>query len=130
MTIKKEIEGFFKDYCRDHDVDAVALTSKNGIPIATLLKKKEESESFSTLSATIFGASEVIFSSFDKREPETAIVNSNDSVLLMRCVGRDTVLSLLGSFDKKEDLIDYLDEMSIEIQKIKSDKAEKEVLEV
>lgn len=93
-----------------------------------MMRKKEENESFSTLSATILGASEVIFSAFEKNDPETIIINSNDSVLLVREVGKDTLLSILGSFEEEEDLSSYIKDMSVKIKKIRSNQGKNEVL--
>ncbi len=131
VTIKarKEVEEIFEEYSAKTDMDAIALTSKNGIPIASYLKKEEEDESFSTLSATILGASEVIFSAFEKQNPDFIIGNSEDSVLLVREVGANTVLSVLGDSSNKEEMIKDMEEMVSEIDVLEKASEIKEVLE-
>ncbi len=110
-------------------MDAIALTSKNGVPIASYLEKQEENESFSTLSATILGASEVIFSGFEKQNPDFIVGNSKDSVLLIREVGANAVLSVLGDSDSKDQMIEDMEEMVSEIDVLEKASEIKEVLE-
>lgn len=107
---------------------AISLTSKNGVPIAFHLENEEENESFSTLSATILGASEVIFSSFEKENPELIVCNSDDSTLLISEVGTNAVLSVLGDSDRKEEMIEDMKEMVSEIETAEKGSEMKEVL--
>ncbi len=109
-------------------MEAISLTSKNGVPIAFHLENVEENESFSTLSATILGAGEVIFSSFEKANPELILGSSKDSVLLIQEVGANAVLSILGDSDKKEEIKNEMDEIISEIEKFEDDSEMKEVL--
>ncbi|MFW6144015.1 MAG: roadblock/LC7 domain-containing protein [Candidatus Natronoplasma sp.] len=118
----------FKEYCDKTGMEAVSLTSKNGVPIAFYLENEEENESFSTLSATILGASEVIFSSFEKENPELIVCNSDDSVLLIREVGTNAVLSVLGDAEVKEKMIEDLDKMVSDIEELEKDSEMSEVL--
>lgn len=129
IKAKKEVEEIFKEYSEKTDMDAIALTSKNGIPIVSHLKNDDENESFSTLSATILGASEVIFSSFEKQNPDFIVGNSEDSVLLVREVGTNTVLSVLGDSENKEEMIQDMEEMVSEIDILEKASEIKEVLE-
>jgi len=91
------------------------LISKNGIPIASHLEDEKISESFSTLSATILGANEVIFSEFERKEPELITGQSEDSILLIKEVDPNTVLSVLADSDNKEKMIEKMDEIISEI---------------
>ena len=100
---------------------AIALTSKNGIPIASMVEKKGEHESFSTLSATILGASDVIFSSMENDEPENIIIDSQDAVLMIKEVADDSVLSLLGDVEDKDSLKDKIDEIKNKIEEIREE---------
>ncbi len=101
----------FKEYFKQGDIHALVLASKNGIPIATCIKKKDRSESFSALSATVLGASEVILSGLGKNRPELIEIDAGDSVLLIKELDRNSVLSLLG--DSRE--VNYLKEILYEI---------------
>lgn len=104
-------------------MDAVVLTSKNGIPIASFLEKQEKSESFSALSATILGASEVIFSSFGKNDPKVIEVSAGDSLLLITGVDKNSVLSSLGEVEAKESIKNKLIDLATEIVEVKKSKS-------
>jgi len=75
------------------------------------------------------GASEVIFSSFEKNNPGLIVANSDDSVLLIKEMGTNAVLSVIGGADKKDELIDKLDEIIEEIDVLEKASEIKEVLE-
>lgn len=75
------------------------------------------------------GASEVIFSSFEKNNPGMITANSDDSVLLIKEMGTNAVLSLIGDLDKKEEMIDMIDEIIEEIDVLEKASEIKEVLE-
>ncbi|MEF8832459.1 MAG: hypothetical protein V5A66_02945 [Candidatus Thermoplasmatota archaeon] len=100
-----------REYGSKTEIDAIALTSKNGIPIASHLENEKENESFSTLSATILGAGEVIFSGLEKENPEVIVGHSANSLLLIKGVDTDMALSLLGDSDKEEKLKKDMDEL-------------------
>ncbi len=99
------------------------------MPIAYHLEEEEENESFSTLSATILGASEVIFSGLGKQNPELIVCDSSDSILLIKEVGTNAVLSILGEAGKKEEIKKDMDDMISEIDVIEKASEIKEVLE-
>ncbi len=92
------------------------LASKNGIPLATHLDRPEKNESFSALSATIFGASDVIFTSFDKKTPDIVEINSDETLLLIKGIGKSAVLAVMGSSSRKETLEDIAEKVSTEIE--------------
>lgn len=97
------------------------MTSKNGIPIASHLKEEKEHESFSTLSATILGAGEVIFSGFEKKNPDFIVSHSDDTVLLIKGVNRDMALSLLGNSAKEKEMKKDMEEMVSKIGELSED---------
>lgn len=94
------------------------MTSKNGITIASHLDKEKEEESFSALSATILGAGEVTFSGFEKKNPHNLIGRSDGSVLLIKRVSSDMILSLLGDSDKEKELKTDMEEMVSKIEEL------------
>lgn len=106
------------EYGSKIDIDAIALTSKKGIPIVSRVEKETESESFSTLSATILGAGEVIFSGFEKNNPNLIVGHSKDSVLLIRGIDTDMALSLLGDSDKEKEMKKDMEEMVSKIDEL------------
>lgn len=117
-SIEKEIEELFAEYREENEIEAIALTSTNGIPIANDMETKEQHESFSTLSATILGASEVIFSSFEKDDPGHVVIDSDGTVLVIQPVREDTVLSVMGS-EEKDKVLNYASELSSEVEEIR-----------
>lgn len=127
MTIKKDIKILFKNSVEEYPIEAIALTSKNGIPIASQVKKDKERESFSTLSATILGASEVIFSAFEKDQPEDILIKSKDSLLLIKETTHDSVLALMGKLKDKDELNEVINEISYEVEKIRGKSSKTEV---
>ncbi|MFW6196608.1 MAG: roadblock/LC7 domain-containing protein [Thermoplasmatota archaeon] len=129
IKAQKQVEEIFEEYCEENEIEGIALTSKNGIPIASYLDKPEQSESFSTLSATIMGASEVIFSSFEKSNPDLITANSGDSILMIKEMGTNAVLSVIGDLEKKNELKDKIDEIIEEIDVLEKASEIKEVLE-
>ncbi len=104
------------------------MTSKNGVPIAFYIRNEDENESFSTLSATILGAAEVIFSSFEKKNPDLIVCDSDDSTLLIKEVGANAVLAVLGDSDMKEEIKKELDEMISDIETLERTFEIREVL--
>lgn len=129
IKAQKQVEEIFEEYCKENEIEGIALTSKNGIPIASYLDKPEQSESFSTLSATIMGASEVIFSSFENNNPDLISARSEDSILMIKEMGTNAVLSVIGDSDKKDELMDKIDEIIEEIDVLEKASEIKEVLE-
>lgn len=127
MSMKKDLEELFKKSIEENDIEAVALTSKNGIPIASELENDREQESFSTLSATILGASEVIFSAFGKDQPEDILIKSKGSLLLIRETTSDSVIALLGRLEDEEKLIKIMDEVYNEVKRIREASSKIEV---
>lgn len=118
ITVKERVQSIFEEYDRKDFIRGLVLTSKNGIPVATSLDRHDKSESFSALSATILGASEVIFSSFDREDPEIVNIRSGDTILLIKEVDSNTVLALLGDIDKKDDIDDKFEEIVSEVKEV------------
>ncbi len=118
ITIKTEVESIFEENFHDY-MEALVLASKNGIPLATKMEKQEKNESFSALSATILGASDVIFASFDKSEPQIVEVSSDEDILLIKGVGKNAVLSLLGETSEKNKLMKDLSKIAMSIEESK-----------
>ncbi len=118
IKAKEEIEKILEDHGAKTDIDAIALTSKDGVPVASYVEKEKEHESFSTLSATILGAGEVIFSGFEKKKPDLFIGESKESVLLIKSIDTDMALSLLADSDKEEEMKRDMDEIASKIREI------------
>lgn len=85
------------------------------MPIASHLEDERISESFSTLSATILGANEVIFSEFEREDPELITGESEDTLLLIKEVDSNTVLSVLVDSEEKEEMVEKMEEIISDI---------------
>jgi len=75
------------------------------------------------------GASEVIFSSFEKNNPGLITAKSDEAVLLIKEMGTNAVLSVIGDLDQKDELVDKIDEIIEEIDVLEKASEIKEVLE-
>ncbi|MFO7992275.1 MAG: roadblock/LC7 domain-containing protein [Thermoplasmata archaeon] len=120
MNIKTQVEEMFEDRCSNRDIDALVLTSRNGVPIASYIDKNEKTESFSALSATILGASEVIFSGFGKGDPELIEISSDDTLLLVKGVDKSSVISALANGGDISELNGLMDELIDNIRQLKN----------
>ncbi len=58
----------------------------------------------------------MIFSEFDKGKPEIITGESDDSVLLIKEVDSNTVLSVLADIDEKKEMIGKMEEIISEIE--------------
>ena len=67
----------------------------------------------------MLGATEVIFSGFEKKNPDLIVAHSEDSVLLIKWVDNDMALSLLGDYDKEKKLKKDIEEMVSKIDNLK-----------
>ena len=92
----KEVLGSLKD---DHNITSCAVVSRNGIPLAYELPAGSHVDAFSTLSATILGASEVIFSGIGKSEPERILIESNNGTYIAVGVGPKALLVAIADTD-------------------------------
>ncbi len=115
INIKPEIQGIFEKH-HDDIVEAMVLVSKNGIPLTAMTRRSGKNESFSALTATIYGASDVVFTSFDKTSPTIIEVNSQNDVLMIKGVGKSMVLALMGSVSDKNSLERIMNAVSEEIE--------------
>lgn len=88
------------------------------MPIASYVEMENENETFSTLSATMLGAGEVIFSGFKKEKPNIIVGYSEDSVLFIKGIDTNMTLSLLGNSDKEKELETYMQELASKIEKL------------
>ncbi len=61
---------------REYDIEITALVSRSGVPIAWHLPDESSLETFATLSATILGASEVVYSGLGRPTPQRVTIES------------------------------------------------------
>lgn len=78
-------------------LESCAVVSRNGIPIAWELPPDIQVETFATLSATILGASEVIYSGLNKESPGKVIVESESGMLVVTGLDSKTLFVAVSS---------------------------------
>ena len=123
MTIAGDLKKVLSDLKKEHGVDASAVVSRNGIPIAWELPDNIHMETFSTLSATIMGASDVVCSSLEKEPPERVIIQSRSNVIVLTGLGSKALLVAMGAGTDTDKIVNCVDESAQKIREVlKNDK--------
>ena len=82
----------------EHGIETSAVISRSGVPIAWHISEESSAETVATLSATIFGASEVIFTSQGRAPPQKVMVESESGGAMITCsLGKKALLILMSS---------------------------------
>jgi len=86
----------------DDGVTASGIVSRNGIPIVCNLPATSQADTFSTLSATILGAGEVVFSGIGKEKPNLVFLSSPAGNMVCTPISAKSLLVLAGekNFDE------------------------------
>ncbi|MBA3046402.1 MAG: roadblock/LC7 domain-containing protein [Candidatus Thermoplasmatota archaeon] len=102
MTVATELTNELDRLASEHSVEISAIITRSGAPIAWHLPPGSSAETIATLSATIFGASEVIFTGSGWNKPAKVSVESiPEGCMVTRSLGRKAILVLMS---KKLDL--------------------------
>ncbi len=99
MSAVEELKSILNELRINHDIEICAVISRNGIPLAYELPNGVHIDAFSTLSATILGASEVIYSGLRKNVPEHVLIESNGTNYIAIGVGPKALLVAMSSLD-------------------------------
>jgi len=99
------------------NADACAIVSRNGIPIAYDIPAGTHIDTFSTLSATILGASEVIYSGMNREKPHRVLVESKDGTLLGTAIGPKALLVVLSKAPL-EQIVSNVEQASVKIREV------------
>ena len=102
MSAVEELKSILSDLKKGQDIEICAVVSRNGIPLAYELPEGAHIDAFSTLSATILGASEVIYSGLGKKTPHRVLIESNGSNYIAVGVGPKALLVVMGSTESPE----------------------------
>jgi len=103
--LNKELETLNQKY----DIEISAIISRSGVPIAWNIPDEAQIETFSTLTATILGASEVVYSSLGRNPPARVIIESNNGLLMATSIGSKALIAVLskeGDIDKITSALD------------------------
>ena len=92
MSMVGELKGIIGGMKSSHPVDLCAIISRNGIPLASDLPPGADVEVFSTLCATILGASDVISSGLGKSRPEMVAIKSGGETLVISGLGQRALI--------------------------------------
>ena len=119
MVVKDELEGVLKDLKALGDVEATAIVSKDGLPIAVDLSSGVDAESFAALSATILGAAETAMSEVMSGSLDRVIIESEGGKIVATAAGPEALLVVMTSPNAKLGLI-----------LLKINKAKKRIMEI
>ncbi len=97
MSAVEELKEILSKLRSEQKVELCAVISRNGIPLAYELPEGVHIDAFSTLSATILGASEVIYSGLGKTAPQRVLIEANGTNYVAIGVGPKALLVAMGS---------------------------------
>ncbi len=102
MAMVEELRNLLEDLKNRTGAEICAIISRNGIPIVFTGIDGSQVDTFSTLSATILGASEVIYSGLGKDKPKTVIAESNGGTYITTPLSPKTLLTILSKTPRDE----------------------------
>ena len=86
-TAVGELNRILRDFNARYRASLSAIVSRSGVPIAWALPPEVVVDNLATLSATILGASEVIYSGMNQDPPKRVVVESEKATLIATGVG-------------------------------------------
>ena len=102
---------------KENGITISGVVSRNGIPIVCNMPNAGSADTFSTLSATIMGASEVIFSGIGKSKPDLVIMSSPDGNMVCTPISPKSLLVVMGPQDPME-LQKIAEKTKVEIKEV------------
>jgi predicted regulator of Ras-like GTPase activity (Roadblock/LC7/MglB family) len=102
MSAVEELKSILNELKTEQDIEICAVVSRNGIPLAYELPEGAHIDAFSTLSATILGASEVIYSGLGKKTPQRVMIEANGTNYIAIGVGPKALLVALSSQESSD----------------------------
>ena len=104
---------------KEHGVEISAVITRSGAPIAWHLPPGISAETIATLSATIFGASEVIFTGSGWDKPlKVSIETTPIGALITRSLGRKAILVVMSKKLEIAELEKRASEAEIKIREV------------
>jgi predicted regulator of Ras-like GTPase activity (Roadblock/LC7/MglB family) len=91
-TAVGELNRILRDFNAKYKASLSAIVSRSGVPIAWAMPPEMRVDNLATLSATILGASEVIYSGMNRDPPTRIVVESDRGVLIATGVGPKSFL--------------------------------------
>lgn len=87
-TAVGELKRILGEFNMRYGASTSAIVSRSGVPIAWNVPTGMTVDNFAALSATLLGASEVIYSSVGKPAPNRIVVESEDGILVVSGLGQ------------------------------------------
>jgi len=102
MTTVGDIKKILDDMKTKHNTEISAVISKSGIPLVWNIPEDVHLETFSTLSATILGASEVVCSGLNKGAPKRVLIETTNGTLIAIGLGPKALLVAMSTSPPSE----------------------------
>jgi len=103
--LNKELEKL----TQEHGIEISAVVSRSGVPIAWHLPDESIMETFATLSATIIGASEVVYTGMGKAAPQRVTIESGEGVTFVASgLDKKTLIVMMSEKVGHDELIKIL----------------------
>ncbi len=97
MSTVSELKNILADLNSSYGVEISAIVSRSGIPIAWNLPDNVHVETFATLSATLLGASEVVYTGLNKEPPKRVVVESEGGNMVAIGLGKKAILVAMST---------------------------------
>ena len=104
MSIVADLTKELDTLASEQGIEISAVITRSGAPIAWHLPNGTSAETIATLSATIFGASEVIYTGSGWEKPRKVTIEAGEQgTLITRSLGNKAILVLMSkTMDKAE----------------------------
>lgn len=119
MTIVTDLTKELDTLASEHGVEISAVITRSGAPIAWHLPNGTSAETIATLSATIFGASEVIYTGHGWDKPRKITIEADElGTLISRSLGSKAILVLMSKKMEKAELDKKAKDVEIKIREV------------
>lgn len=123
LSAVDEYKKILNEMSSEHNIDIAAIVSRNGVPIAWNIPEEMNVETFATLSATIIGASEVIYTGLKRESPQKVVVHSENGSLVAIGISKKALLVAIGS-DADDKVFEAVDDATKKIKDLLESQAE------
>ena len=105
MSIVADLTKELEALASEQGIEISAVITRSGAPIAWHLPNGTSAETIATLSATIFGASEVIYTGHGWEKPRKVTIEAGDQgTFITRSLGNKAILVLMSKSLNKAEL--------------------------
>ena len=105
MSIVADLTKELDALASEQGIEISAVITRSGAPIAWHLPKSSSAETIATLSATIFGASEVIYTGQGWEKPKKVTIEAGElGTFITRSLGNKAILVLMSKNLSKTEL--------------------------